>query len=336
MMEPNLEGLERHAHVLLMIGRLAGVLLCIAAFTAHAQTKDNYPHRPVRIIVPMAAGGGSDSVARVTAQHLTERFGQQFVVDNRGGGSGMVGIALALSAAPDGYTIMLVSGSYAASVATHTPPNDPINNLAGIVKIGYSPFFLAVHPSIPAKTTKEFIEYARPRPGQLSYMVPGTGSLTHLVTEAFAQQTGIKMVYVPYKSTGLGMPDLLKGETQVVMTGLLPVLPHVQQGRLRGLAVTTAKRWYAVPDIPTITETLPGFEAESYFALILPRRAPAAVVARLNDAVNRMLGDPEMKKKLDSIGLAPSGGTPAELDALIRAEHARALKVVKAANIRAE
>jgi len=312
-------------------------LLCLAMATpAHAQTQGAYPSRPVRIIVPMAAGGGSDSMARLSAQRLSERLGQQFVVDNRGGGGGLVGIALAVSAAPDGYTLMLISGSFPATVATHRPANDPINNLVPIVKIGYSPFLLAVHPSVPAKNPKELIEYARSRPGQLSYLVPGTGSLTHLVTEAFAQQTGIKMVYVPYKSTGLGMPDLLKGETHLIMGGLLPILPHVQQGRLRALAVTTAKRWYAVPDIPTLSETLPGFEAESWFGLVAPKRTPAAIVTRLNEAANQMLSEPETKKTLDALGVAPSGGPPAQLDAAIRAEHVRSMKVVKDANIRSE
>jgi tripartite-type tricarboxylate transporter receptor subunit TctC len=169
------------------------VLALSALASAYAQDKA-YPARPVRIVVPMAAGGGSDSIARLTAQRLSERLGQQFVVDNRGGGGGMIGIGIAVNAAPDGYTLMLVSGSFPASVATHKPENDPINNLAAIGKIGYSPFALAVHPSLPAKNVKEFVDYARARPGQLSYMVPGVGSLTHLVTESFAQQTGIRMV----------------------------------------------------------------------------------------------------------------------------------------------
>jgi tripartite-type tricarboxylate transporter receptor subunit TctC len=303
---------------------------------AHAQTKDPYPSRPVRIVVPMAAGGGSDSVARLTALRLGERFGQQFVVDNRGGGGGMIGIGITVQAAPDGYTLMLVSGSYPAAVATHKPENDPINNLAPIVKIGFSPFMLAVTPSLPAKNVKELIDYARARPGKLSYPVPGVGSLTHLVTELFSQQAGIRMVHVPYKSTGLGMPDLLKGETQVIFGGLLPLLPYVQQGRLRALAVSTARRWYATPDVPTINEIMPGFEVESWFALVAPKRVPAATVARLNDAVNQMLGEPETRKSMDAYGIAPSGGTPAQLDQLVRADYARALKVVKDANIRGD
>src|SRR4051812_32102451 len=155
------------------------VIAVSASSAAYAQEKA-YPTRPVRIVVPMAAGGGSDTIARLTAQRLSERLGQQFVVDNRGGGGGMIGIGIAVNAAPDGYTLMLVSGSFPASVATHKPENDPINNLAAIAKIGYSPFALALHPSIPAKNVKEFVDYARARPGQLSYMVPGVGSLTHL------------------------------------------------------------------------------------------------------------------------------------------------------------
>jgi tripartite-type tricarboxylate transporter receptor subunit TctC len=323
------------------VRKATGALLALVTFvccaaSAHAQTKSMYPIRPVRIVVPMAAGGGSDSVARITAQRLTERFGQQFVVDNRGGGGGLIGIGIAVQAPPDGYTIMLVSGSYPASVATHKPENDPINNLAPIVKLGFSPFALAVTPALPPKTVKEFIDYARTRPGQLSYLVPGVGSLTHLVTERFAHQAGIKMLHVPYKSTGLGLPDLLKGEIHVILGGLAPILPHIQQGRLRGLAVSTAKRWYAVPDIPTLSETLPGFEAESWFGLVAPKRTPATIVARLNEAANQMLAEPQTRKALDAHGIAPSGGSADEFDKLIRADHARALKVVKEANIRAE
>ncbi|HET7160377.1 MAG TPA: tripartite tricarboxylate transporter substrate binding protein, partial [Burkholderiales bacterium] len=192
------------------------------------------------------------------------------------------------------------------------------------------------HPSVPAKNPKELIEYARSRPGQLSYLVPGTGSLTHLVTESFAQRSGIKMVYVPYKSTGLGMPDLLNGQTQVILGGLLPILPHIQQGRLRALGVTTAKRWYAVPEIPTLSETLPGFEAESWFGLVVPKRTPEVIVARLNQTVNQMLNEPETKKILDALGVASAGGAPAQLASAIHAEHARSLSVVKDANIRPE
>jgi tripartite-type tricarboxylate transporter receptor subunit TctC len=317
----------------------AVALLLALAFGAnalHAQTKSAYPTRPVRIVVPMAAGGGSDSMARLTSQRFTERFGQQFVVDNRGGGGGMIGIAIAVQAPPDGYTLMLVSGSYPAFVATHKPDNDPINNLAPIIKLGYSPFALVVTSSLPATNVREFIEYARARPGRLAYPVPGVGSLTHLVTELFALQAGIKMLHVPYKSTGLGIPDLLKGETQVVVGGLSPFLPHIQQGRLRALAVTTQTRWYAVPDVPTLAETMPGFVVESWFAIVVPKGTPAAIVTQLNEAANQMLAQPDTKKNLDVLGIAPAGGTSGELGKLIREEYARAVKVIKEANIRAQ
>ena len=315
---------------------LALVSLAIVAASAHAQTKTAYPNRPVRLVVPMAAGGGSDSMARLTAQRLSERFGQQFVVDNRGGGGGLIGIGIAVQALPDGHTLMLVSGSFPASVATHKPDNDPIGNLAPIVKLGFSPFALAVTPSLPSKSVKELVDYARGRPGQLSYPVPGVGSLTHLVTELFALQAGIRMLHVPYKSTGLGMPDLLKGETHLILGGLSPLLPYIQQGRLRGLAVTTAKRWYAVPDLPTLSETIPGFVVESWFGLVAPKRTPAAIVTLLNDGANRMLAEAETKKALDALGIAPAGGTSDEFGKLIRGDYARALNVVREAKIRAE
>lgn len=316
----------------------AASLLCatLACGFAQAAQPPNWPVRPVRVIVPMGPGGGSDIVARLMSAKLSESFGQQFVVDNRGGGGGLIGIGMAVKAPPDGYTVMLISGSVPASVAAHKPPYDAIGGLAGIARVAFSPLCLVVHPSIPVKTAQEFIAHARSRPGQLSFVVPGVGSLTHLATEYMMTLTQIKMQHVPYKSTGLGMSDLLSGQTQVMMTGLSPVVPQIQSGKLRALAVTTAARWPSQPQIPALSETLPGFEVESWFAFVAPRATPAAIVARINAELNRHLQDPEFRKTLDAQGLAAAGGTSEDVDRRMRTEVERWSRIIREANIRVE
>lgn len=305
-----------------------------AAQTAATGADEAYPTKRVRVIVPTAAVGGSDTVARQISQKLYEEFGQQFLVENHGGGGGLIGIALAVKAAPDGYTLLFISGSFPATAATHKPAFDPINKVSPIVKVGYSPMVLAVHPSLPAKTTKELIALARANPGELAYATLGVGTLAHLSTELLMSMTKTQMLHVPYKSIGLGIPDLLAGRTQLTLVGLLPLLQHLQAGRLRALAVTTAKRWYAQPDVPTMAETLPGFEIESWFGIVAPKGTPPAIVARLNAAVNKFLQEADMKNKLESMGMAPSGGMPEDVDKRIHGDYQRWAKVVKEANIK--
>ena len=315
----------------------ASALLCLSA-TAQAQAPQlpTWPVKPVRVIVPMAAGGGSDSVARIMSAKLGDVLGQQFVVDNRGGGGGLIGIGMVVKAAPDGYTLMLISGSVPATIAAHKPPYDALGGLAGVIRVGYSPLTLVVHPSIPVKTVKEFVAFVRERPGQLSFVVPGVGSLTHLAMEHLMSLTQMRMLHVPYKSTGLGMTDLLSGQTQVMMTGMLPVLPHVQSGRLRAIAVSTGQRWPAQRSIPTVAETVPGFDVESWFAFVAPKGTPAAVIARLNGEMNKMFQDAELRKTLDAQGMAVAGGTADDVDRRMRAEHDRWAKILREANIKIE
>jgi tripartite-type tricarboxylate transporter receptor subunit TctC len=309
---------------------LAASLLPSAALAAQPT---DWPTRPVRVIVPMGPGGGSDIVARMMAAKLTASFEQQFVVDNRGGGGGLIGIGMAVRASPDGHTLMLISGSVPATVAAHRPPYDAIGGLTGIARVAYSPLCLVVHPALPVETAPAFIEHARSRAGQLSFVVPGVGSLTHLATEYMMTLAGIRMQHVPYKSTGLGMNDLLTGQVQVMMTGLSPVVPHIQAGRLRALAVTTAARWPSQPQIPALSETLQGFDVESWFALVAPRGTPPGIVARVNAELNRHLHDPELRKLVDARGLAPAGGPPEEVDRRMRSEVERWGRIIKEANI---
>ena len=316
---------------LVAIGSMA---LWIATHPVSAAQSPDWPARPVRVIVPMGPGGGSDIVARLMSAKLTESLGQQFVVDNRGGGGGLIGIGMAVRSAPDGYSLMLISGSVPAAIAAHKPNYDAIGGLSGIARVAYSPLILVVHPSLPVKTTQEFIGYARERPGQLSFVVPGVGSLTHLATEYMMTLTRIQMQHVPYKSTGLGMNDLLSGQIQVMMTGLSPVVPHLQSGKLRGLAVTTAARWPAQSHIPAMAETLPGFAVESWFAFVAPKGTPATIVSRLNAELNQHLQEPELRKTLERQGLAAAGGPTADVDRRMSSETERWSKIIQDANIR--
>jgi tripartite-type tricarboxylate transporter receptor subunit TctC len=203
-----------------------------------------YPAKPVRVIVPFAPGGGSDITARQVSAKFTEAFKQQFVVENRGGAAGLIGMEQTAKAPPDGYTIMIMSGSFSATSATHQPKFDPINTIVAVAEVGFTPFVLSVHPSLPSKNTKEFIAMVRAKPGELVYASSGVGGLTHMATELLASMAKLKMIHVPYKSTGAAMTDLLSGRAQLIVGSLLPTVPHFETGKLRPLAVTTAKRWY--------------------------------------------------------------------------------------------
>jgi tripartite-type tricarboxylate transporter receptor subunit TctC len=296
-------------------------------------TAQSYPSKSVRVIVPFAPGGGSDITARQVSQKLTELFKQQFVVDNRGGAAGLIGMELVAKSPPDGYTLLMVSGSFAATSATHKPAFDPVNSIVSVAEFGITPFVLAVHPSIPAKTTKELIALARAKPGELTYASSGLGGMTHIATELMLDMTKTKMVHVPYKSTGAAMTDLLSGQAPIIVGSLLPVVPHLATGKLRALAVTTAKRWYSLPNVPTMSETLPGYEVELWFGALTPRGTPAAIIDQLNSAINKILQEPEMKKNLDAQGMVPTGGTPQKMDSRVRSEYERWTKLVKTANI---
>ena len=292
---------------------VSSLALGVAAMFAAALPAwgQQYPAKPVRVIVPFAPGGGSDITARQVSQKFTEAFKQQFVVENRGGAAGLIGMEQTAKSAPDGYTIMIMSGSFSATSATRRPAFDPINSIVAVAEVGYTPFVLSVHPSLPSKTTKELIALARSKPGELVYASSGVGGLTHMATELFNSMAKIKMIHVPYKSTGAAMADLLAGRAQLIVGSLLPTLPHFKTGKLRPLGVTTAKRWYSLPNVPTVAESLPGYEVELWFGVMIPRGTPQPVIDQLNGAVNKMVQDADMKKNLEAQGMVASGGTPA-------------------------
>jgi tripartite-type tricarboxylate transporter receptor subunit TctC len=305
----------------------------VAAAPAFAQ---QYPSKPVRVVVPFAPGGGSDITARQFSQKLSEALGQQFVVDNRGGAGGIIGMEMVAKAIPDGYTLMMMSGSFSATAATHKPAYDPIVNIIPVAEFGVTPFVLTVHPSLPVKTTKELIALAKAKPGQLVYASSGVGGLTHLATELMMEMAKIKMVHVPYKSTGAAMTDVLSGQAPIIVGSLLPVVPHLETGKLRALGVTTAQRWHSLPNVPTVAETLPGYDVELWFGTMAPKGTPQPIIDRLNDAINKALQSADIKKNLEAQGMTATGGTPQKFGERINREYARWVKVVKEANIKAE
>jgi tripartite-type tricarboxylate transporter receptor subunit TctC len=314
---------------------ISSLLLCVGMMTgAPATLAQQYPSKPVRVIVPFAPGGGSDITARVFSNKLSEFLGQQFVVDNRGGAGGLIGMELTARSPADGYVIMMMSASFAATSAVQQPAFDPINSIVAVAEFGYTPFVLTLHPSLPAKTTKELIALARTTKGGLSYAGTGTGGATHLATELFSSMAKIKMVAIQYKSTGAAMADLLSGQVPVIVGSLLPVTPHVKSGRLRALAVTTAKRWHTMPNTPTIAETVPGYEVVLWFGTMTPRGTPQPIIDRLNAAINKALQDPAVKKNLEGDGMLPSGGAPAAFHDRIRKDYDRWVKVVKETGIK--
>ena len=313
---------------------VAGAVLSMSAlFYALPSVAQSYPSKPVRVIVPFAPGGGSDLTARPISQRLTEALGQQFVVDNRGGAAGLIGMELTAKANPDGYTIMMMSGSFSATPATQKLSFDPLKQIVPIVELGYSPHVMVVHPSIPAENTSGLIEYARAKPASVPYASTGLGGFTHLGTELFLSMARIKMIHVPYKSTGAAMVDVLSGQCPFIIGSLPGTMPHFKAGRLRALAVTSEARWPTVPELPTVTEALPGYTLVTWYGVMAPRGTPAAILQKLNAEVNRILGASDVKTMFDTLGMATTGGTVSKFDERIRSDYARWIKLVKEAGL---
>ena len=308
------------------MGKWIAVAMCLVASAVSAQT---YPSKAVRVVVPFAPGGGADNAARGYTTKLQQALGQPFVIENRGGAGSLIGTEVVAKSPADGYTILITSDSFSASAATHRPAFDPMNSLVPVVELASAPFGLTVHPSVPARTVAEFIALAKAKPDAFSYGSSGTGGLTHLITEMFSGLAGIKMVHVPYKSTGAATPDLLSGSFQVYVGNVSPLLPYIQSGRLKLLGVTNARRWPLLPDVPTIGETVKGFAADPWIGLFVPKGTPPDVIKLLNDTVNRIQSEDEVNKYFAAQGMLPKGGSPAEFEKLVRDDFARWTKVVQ-------
>jgi tripartite-type tricarboxylate transporter receptor subunit TctC len=310
----------------------AFLVLSLAAGGAYAQ--QGYPTKPIRLIVPFPAGGQTDVVARTISQKLSEAFGQQVVVDNRPGAAGSIGVDIAVKSLADGYTMVQVSTSYTANVALYKVTYDAVNDVVPVVMIGDIANMVTVNPSGPFKSVKELIAYAKANPGKINFASGGTASGNHLATEEFAQMAGITMTHVPYKGSTAGITDLMGGQIQLIFSGITGMIPHHKAKRVLGIAVTSTKRNQAVPDLPTVGETVPGYESVSWSAILAPKGTPKQIVARWNTELNRILQMPDVKARMDSIGLDVVGGTQAHLRQVLTQDIAKWKKVVQAANIK--
>lgn len=312
---------------------LAASAVCASPAIATAQA-DKYPTRPIRMLVPFAPGGGTDITARLIAASATAAFGQQVIVDNRAGGGGTIGAETAVRAAPDGYTVIMVSGSYGTNAALYKLPYDPVKDIQSIVMIGDTGFVLTLHPSVPAKTVPELIAYAKANPNKLNFASTGTGGITHLATELFNLMAATKMTHIPYKGTGPAIADLLGGQVQLIFGAMPASIPQVKAGKLRGIGVTTAKRVAALPDTPAIGEFVKDYEAALWYGMWGPKGLPKPVITRWNQEVARTLQTEEMKKRLAADGVEPAGGPPEQFLNAIARDVEKWKKVVKAANIK--
>jgi tripartite-type tricarboxylate transporter receptor subunit TctC len=296
-----------------------------------------YPAKPVRIIVPFAPGGGTDFIARFMAQRLSNALGQQFVVENRAGAGSTIGTEAGLRSPPDGYTLTIVSNSYAANASLYKLRFDPIADMTPVIQISSGPYMVVVHPSLPVASLRELIALAKAEPGRVFFASSGQGSINHLATELFASMGGFKLNHVPYKGTGPALQDTIGGQTNATLGSTASTLPHVRNGRLRALAVTTSRRLASEPDIPTVAEAgVPGYETVLWHGLIGPKGMPRAVVERLNAEVSKVLQLKETAEQLQNDGVSPAGGTPEQFLVIISKEIEVWRRVVAEAGVKAE
>jgi tripartite-type tricarboxylate transporter receptor subunit TctC len=306
-------------------------------YAPHAARAQAYPSRPVRLIAPFPPGGSVDLTARLTAQWLTERLGQQFIVENRPGAGGNVGSEAAAKAPPDGYTILLYSAANAISATLYDKlAYDPVRDFAPVAVVGRAPNIMVINPKVPAKSVPEFIAYAKANPGKVNMGSSGIGTSIHVGGELFKLMAGVNMVYVPYRGSAPMLTDMIAGQVQVAFDNAQPTLPHIRAGTLRALAVTTSTRSELVPDLPAIAEFVPGYDASTWQGIAAPRGTPRAIVERLNKEINIGLGDATMKRRLAEMGASPFIVSPDEFAKFIDAEIEKWAKVIRAANIKPE
>ena len=316
--------------------RAAILALALVAMPAFAQV---YPSKPIRIVVPYPPGGTSDILARTIGQKLSVALGQPIVVDNKPGANGNLGADFVAKSPPDGYTLLLADlGALAISPSVYPGlAFDPAKDFAPVTMVAYSPHILVVHPSVPAASVKDLIQLAASKPGKLNFAISGVGGAPHLAGVDFALRTGIKWEYIPYKGGSQAIADIAAGQADVTLNGMLATYPMVQSGRLKLIAVSSAKRMSAIPDVPTIAESgVPGFETGSWQGVVAPAGTPTEIVTKLNSAIGGILGTPELRDSLAKQGAEVRTNSPAELAAFIRNETARWAKVVKDANVKLE
>ena len=316
---------------------LSALAMVMAVDVAGAQT-DTYPTRPVRLIVPFAAGGLNDVVARLVAPYLERALGQPFIIDNRPAASGIVGTDATAKATPDGYTLLMVASSFTVIPATHQKvPYDAQRDIAPIVMVAKNALLFLVNPKVPAKSLAEFVALAKADPGKFNYASPGAATQTHLVVELFSQRAGIKLQHIPYRGGAPAMTAMVAGDTQFTAISTLLSLPQIQSAALRAIASGSLTRDPQLPDLPTVAEQgFPGFEAIQWIGLLTTAGTPSEIIERLNAEVNRALRDPDLIAKFAQQGISPAGGTPADFQRTIAADLKNWTETARAANIKAE
>jgi len=314
---------------------LLAIVLALGSAAAHAQ---GYPARPVKIVVAFSPGGGTDIVARVLGQKLGEIWGQQVIVENRAGASGTIGTEYAAKSAPDGYTLFMGTlGNL--SVNKHLYPKmtvDPIRDFAPITKVVDVYFVLVAHPSVPAKTVQELIDLAKSKPGFVTYGSSGPGGAPHLAAELFKRMAGVDMTHVPYKASAQSFQDLLGGQVMITMDSQIQALPYIRDGRLRALGVLSSQRSAQLPDVPTIAETVPGYELTNWFGLVAPAATPKEILVTISTDVHKALQDQGLRDKISALSAAVVGDTPEQFGATMRADSEKWARVIREANIKAE
>jgi tripartite-type tricarboxylate transporter receptor subunit TctC len=317
------------ARVIFMLAAYCGAVPSISA--------QSYPARPLRIIVTSAPGGGSDFMARIAAQRLTEALGQQVIVENRPGIGAQAGNEYGMGFTPDGYTMTIVTPSYTINSSIRASKFDPLTQYTPIIMLGKGPIVVLTHPLVPARNARELVTLAKSQPGELAYGTSGQGTIIHLSTALFLLLADVKMLHVPYKGGGPALVDLMGGRVQVVFTPPQTGMPYVRSGKLRAIAMTSAERSKSEPEIPTLAESgVPGYEASNWHALIAPRGLPRPIHDRLNGEMRKIVASGEFGKTLLANGVEPAGGTPAELHEYVRRDFYKWRKVIQDANVRIE
>lgn len=317
---------------------LLAAALAVTCSPGFAQGAARYPERPVRLVVPFAPGGTNDVIGRIVGEKLAARLGQPFVVDNRAGANSVIGSEIVAGAAPDGHTLLIVAAGFAINPSLRRKlPYDTLRDFAPIGLVGGGPYLLVVHPSVPAKSVKEFVDWAKARPGQVNYASVGVGSPPHLAAELLKITAGVDLNHIPYKGGAAVLPDLIAGRVSAFFGSISTLKPHVDSGRLRALAVTTVRRAPAMPDLPTFIESgLKGYEVDGWYGLLAPGKTPAAIVNRLNTELRDVLNEPETQERFLQRGVEPAPGSAQEFGALIKSEIAKWAKVIRAAGIQPE